>query len=90
MPRPCAVGTFASSATQRDRHLHSIAEHGRAAWQEASGYTKRARAKAVGRFKQGIGDGLHPDRRRAAEVDVAVHALNRMLQLGRPLFVRIA
>ncbi len=38
-----------------DGHLHSIAEHGPAAWQKASGYTKRARADAaIGRFKQVI------------------------------------
>jgi len=30
------------------------------------------------------------DERRATEVDVAVHALNRMLELGRPISVRIA
>ena len=85
--------TAATEPTQRDRHLHSIAEHGRAAWQKASGYTMRARAEAViGRLKQVIGDGLRSrtDRRRATEVDVAVHALNRMLELGRPISVRIA
>ncbi len=32
----------------------------------------------------------HTDERRAAEVAVAVHALNRMLELGRPISVRIA
>ncbi len=56
-------------------------------------YTKRARAEAaIGRFKQVIGDGLRSraDRRRATEVDVAVHALNRMLELGRPISARIA
>ena len=38
-----------------------------------------------------IGDGLraHTDRRRATEVAVAVYALNRMLDLGRPSYVRI-
>ncbi len=85
--------TAETEPTQRDRHLHSIAEHGRAAWQKASGYTKRARVEAaIGRFKQVIGDGLrsHTDRRRATEMDVAVHALNRMLELGRPISVRIA
>ena len=43
-PRSTAVpGKTAETApTQRGRHLHSIAEHGRAAWQKASGYTKRA------------------------------------------------
>ncbi len=94
-PRSTAVPseTAETEPTQRDRHLHSIAEHGRAAWQKASGYTKRARAEAaIGRFKQVIGDGLRSrtDRRRATEVDVAVHALNRMLELGRPISVRTA
>jgi len=39
-----------------------------------------------------IGDGLRSrtDGRRATEVEVAVHALNRMLELGRPISVRIA
>jgi len=94
-PRSTAVPSEAAEAkpTQRDRHLQFIAEHGRAAWQKASGYTKRARAEAaIGRFKQVIGDGLRSrtDQRRATEVDVAVHALNRMLELGRPISVRIA
>ncbi len=94
-PRSTAVPseTAATTPTQRDRHLQSIVQHGRAAWQKASGYTKRARAEAaIGRFKQVIGDGLRSrtDRRRATEVDVAVHALNRMLELGRPISVRVA
>ena len=93
-PRSTAVPseTAETAPTQRDRHLQFIAEHGRAAWQKASGYTIRARAEAaIGRFKQVIGDGLHSrtDQRRATEVDVAVHALNRMLELGRPISVRI-
>ena len=85
--------TAESEPTQRDRHLQRIAEHGRMAWQKASGYNLRARAEAaVGRWKQVIGDGLRAraDERRATEVDVAVHALNRMLELGRPTSVRIA
>ncbi len=94
-PRSTAVPseTAESAPTQRDRHLQFIAEHGRAAWQKASGYTKRARVEAtISRFKHVIGDGLRSrtDQRRATEVDVAVHALNRMLELGRPNSVRIA
>jgi len=94
-PRCTAVPSEAAQTapTQRDRHLHSIAEHGRAAWQKASGHTKRARAEAaIGRFKQVIGDGLRlrTDQRRATEVDVAVHTLNRTLELGRPISVRVA
>ena len=82
-----------SEPTPRDRHLQHIIDLGRMAWQKASGYTKRARAEAaIGRWKQVIGDRLraHTDERRAAEVDVAVHALNRMLEFGRPSYVRTA
>jgi hypothetical protein len=85
--------TAATAPTQRDHHLQQIAKHGRLAWQAASGYTKRARAETgMSRFKQVIGDGLrsHTDERQATEVDVAVHVLNRMLELGRPNSVRIA
>ena len=94
-PRSTAVPseTAETAPTQRDHHLQCIAEHGRAAWQKASGYNIRARVEAtIGRFKQVIGDGLRSrtDQRRAAEVEGAVHALNRMLELGRPESVRIA
>ena len=34
--------------------------------------------------------GAHTDERRRTEVAVAVHALNRMLDLGRPSYVRVA
>ena len=66
---------------------------GRMAWQRSSSYTTRARAEAaVSRSKQLIGDGLRSrtDERRATEVDVTVHALNRMSELGRPNCVRTA
>src|SRR4051812_46535625 len=94
-PRSTAVPSETAEAapTQRDHHLQCIAEHGRAAWQKASGYNIQARVEAtIGRFKQVIGDGLRcrTDPRRATEVEVAVHALNRMLELGRPESVRIA
>src|SRR3954471_17503435 len=94
-PRATAVPsqTAESEPTQRDRHLQLIAKRGRRAWQKASGYTKRARAEAViGRWKQVIGDRLraHTEERRATEMDVAVHVLNRMLELGRPTYVRLA
>jgi len=94
-PRANAVPseTAETAPTQRDHHFQQIAEHGRMAWQKASGYTGRARAETgMSRFKQVIGDGLrsHTDERRAAEVKVAVHVLNRRLELGRPNSVRIA
>jgi len=92
-PRATAMPseTAKTEPTQRDRHLQHIAEHGRMAWQNASGYTMRARAEAAnGRFKQMIGDGLRSrmDDRRPTEVDVAVHVLNHMLKFRRPNYVR--
>ena len=94
-PRSTAVpsATAETALTRRDRHLRLIAERGRMAWQKATGYNARARAEAaVSRYKRVIGDGLHSrtDRRRATEVHVGVHALNRMLDLGRPTYVRTA
>jgi hypothetical protein len=52
----------------------------------------RLHEAGIGGSKQVIGNGLRSrtDRGRATEVDVAVHALNRMLGLGRPISVRIA
>src|ERR687883_64619 len=76
-PRATATprDTAATAPTQRDRHLRQIVEHGRMAWQKASGDTKRARAEAaISRYKRVIGDGLrsHAEGRRAIEVAVAV------------------
>ena len=94
-PRSSAVPskTAETAPTQRDRHLQLVAEKGRMGWQKASGYNKRARAEAtIGRFKRVIGDGLRSrtDERQASEVDIAASALNRMLELGCPNYVRIA
>jgi Transposase DDE domain len=94
-PRSTAVPSEAAEIepTQRDRHLQRIAEKGRMGWQKASGYNKRSRIEAaIGRYKQVIGDGLRSreDGRRSTEVGVAVHVLNQMLELGRPISVRIA
>jgi Transposase DDE domain len=94
-PRATAVpsDTAESAPTQRDDHLRLIAAHGRLGWQKRSGYGRRSRAEAaIGRWKRVIGDGLRSrtDERRATEVAVAARALNRMLELGRPSYVRIA
>jgi hypothetical protein len=94
-PRSTAVPSemAESTPTHRDRHLQSIAEHGRMGWQKRSGYTRRALVEsAISRLKRVIGDALRSrtDRRRATEVAIAVHALNRMLELGRPKSVRMA
>jgi hypothetical protein len=94
-PRSTAVLSedVEAAPTQRDRHLQSIAEHGRIGWQKRSGYTRRALVEAaISRLKRVIGDALRSrtDQRRITEVAIAVHALNRMLELGRLKCVRIA
>ena len=88
-----ASGAAATAPTQRDRHLQLIAERGRLGWQKASGHNRCALAEvAISRDKRVIGDTLRSrtDPGRATEVAIAVHALNRMLELGRPESVRIA
>ncbi|MGF9764416.1 IS5 family transposase [Microvirga sp. 0TCS3.31] len=94
-PRATAVLSEDDQAgpTQRDRHLQNIAEHGSTGWQKRSGYNRRALVEtSISRFKRVIGDGLRArtDQRRATEVAIAISALNRMLELGRPKSVRIA
>lgn len=94
-PRSSAVpsDTAETAPTMRDCHLQSVYEYGRTAWQKASGDQWHALVEAdISRFKRVIGDGLrsHADRRRATEVAIAVNAMNRMLELGRPEYVRLA
>jgi hypothetical protein len=85
--------TAETAPTQRDRHIEVIAERGRMGWQEASGYDWRALMEAdLSRWKRVIGAALrsHTDGRQATEVAIAADVLNRMLELGRPEYVRIA
>jgi hypothetical protein len=66
---------------------------GRMGWQATSGYNCRAMVEAdIARWKRVIGDGLRSrtDGRQATEVATAAGVLNRMLELGRPEYVRIA
>src|SRR4051812_23407533 len=92
-PRANAVPSEAAeiAPTQRDRHLRCIIERGRMGWQKASEYNSRALVESdVSRWKRIIGDGLRSqtDGRQASEVAIAADVLNRMLELGRPEYVR--
>ena len=90
---PCVTAAPSETApSQRDRHLQTIARHDRLAWQKQSGYAKRALTEAaMSRSKQVTGDDLNArtDQCRATKVAVAVRALNRMSEPGRPNYVRI-
>src|SRR6266403_5316730 len=93
-PRSSAVASATAeiAPTKRDRHLQLIAERGRMGWQRAAGYNWRALVEAdIGRYKRVIGDALHSRTkgRQTTEVAIAVASLNRMLELGRPEYVRL-
>jgi hypothetical protein len=94
-PRSSTVPSDAAETapTMRDRHMQNISEHGRMAWQKTFGYHWRVLVEAdISRFKRVVGDGLRSrtDQRRATEVAIALNVLNRMLELGRPEYVRLA
>ena len=94
-PRSSAVpsDTAGTAPTRRDRHIALIAERGRTGWQKVSGYNWRALVESdVSRWKRVVGDALRSrmDGHRATEVAIAAQVLNRMLDLGRPEYVRIA
>jgi Transposase DDE domain len=93
-PRSSAVpsATAETAPTKRDRHLQLIAERGWMGWQRASGYNWRALVEAdIGRYKRVIGDALRSrtGSRQTTEVAIAAASLNRMLELGRPEYVRL-
>jgi hypothetical protein len=89
VPPSASAGT---APTRRDKHIQEIAEHDRMGWQKSSGYNVRAKVEAaIGRYKRVIGDALRSriDETEATEVAIAAAALNRMLEFGRPNYVRI-
>ena len=90
-PRGTSV-TDGTIATQRDRHIATVAKHGRMGWQRRSGYNRRSLIEtAMFRYKTIIGGRLHartlPNQR--TEAKIGCNALNRMTALGMPASVRI-
>jgi hypothetical protein len=77
----------AIAPTQRDRHLKCIAEKG-AAWPGRKPLVTVDAQKLRRQLADEASDRRQPafayTRRRATEVEVAVHVLNRMSALGRP------
>ena len=81
----------AHNPSQRDKHIASIAVHGRLGWQKESGYGRRALVEtAMGRYKGIIGRRLRARSLsgQRAETAVGVAVLNRMLHAGPPNSVR--
>jgi transposase len=94
-PRASAVPSTedAGARSQRDRHIRLIAEKGRMAWQNATGYGRRSLAEtAVGRYKAIIGPKLRARILPAqqGEVAMAAEVLNRMIRVAKPVSIRVA
>jgi hypothetical protein len=92
-PRSNAVPTSTAQTepSQRDQLLAVIAERGRKGWQ-ITVYSCRALVEAdINRWKQGTGGALRSrtDGRQTTEAAIAASVLIRMLDLGRPDYVRV-
>ena len=90
-PRPTAVAGE-TTATQRDKHLTTIAEHGRVNWQRSSGYNRQSLVETtMFRYKTVIGRRLHARtlRNQRTEAKVGCDLLNRSTSLGMPASARI-
>ena len=84
--------TAETAPTQRHRHIQTIAEKGRLAWQRSSGDNKRAGVEnQMARWKGVLGEArrFHSNQAQATEVAIGVAVLNRMLDLGPPNSVRV-
>jgi len=77
----------------RDRHIAEIETKGRMAWQKSTGYNQRSRVETqMGRWKTVIGPKLKARNfeHQKTEAKIGVRVLNRMAELGRPEFRRVA
>ena len=73
----------------RDFHIAEIESKGRIAWQKSSGYNQRSRIETqIGRWKTVIGHKLKARtfNNQKTETKIGVWILNRMTELGRPIF----
>ena len=81
-----------TKATQRDRHLAMIDEHGRMAWQRRAGYNRRSLVEtAMFRYKTIIGRKLQARTlsNQKTEAKIGCNVLNRMTGLGMPASARV-
>ena len=77
----------------RDRHIVKIQTHGRMAWQSGSGYNQRSGIETqMGRWKAIIGPKLKARcfENQQTEAKIGVAILNKMTELGRPVFKQIS
>lgn len=83
----------ALNPTVRDQYIAEIESLGRLAWQKSTGYNQRSRGETqMGRWKNVIVPKLKARTldNQKTQAKIGVRALNRMTELGRPEFQRIA
>ncbi|MGI9503583.1 MAG: IS5 family transposase [Geminicoccaceae bacterium] len=93
-PRKTAVlsSEDVDEQTGRDRHILELEAKGRMAWQKAHDYGRRSLVETtMGRYKSIIGDRLRArhDEAQSMEVAIAVKTLNHMMNLAKPISVRV-
>ena len=79
--------------SQRNEHIETINEKGRAAWQDITNYGRRSLVElAMLRYKTLIGNKLKARElpRQIAEAQASVRAINKITQLGMPVSVKVA
>lgn len=82
-----------SEASSRDRCIAKIQTGGRMAWQSSSGYNQRSRIETqIGRWKAVVGPKLKARsfENQQTETNIGVTILNKMTELGRPVFEQIS
>jgi hypothetical protein len=90
-PHKSAVRS-ATGTTWRDRHIETIAQKGRATWQQITGYNFRSYVElAMQRYKRIFGNTMKSRAlaRQKTEAWIGASALNRMTNLGMPASVKI-
>ena len=78
--------------SQRDRHIQTIAQEGRIAWQRKTGYNLRSHVElAMQRYKRVFGNLMKARAlpQQKTEAGISASALNRMNPLGMPISVKI-
>ena len=90
-PRASSIVNINTNAqTCRDSHVHAIAKTGRTAWQTASEHGRRSIVETtMGRYKHIIGPKLRERSiaGQSGEVARAIHVLNQMIRIAKPISV---
>lgn len=90
-PHKTAVCSDAGDS-QRDRHIQTIAQEGRIAWQRKTSYNLRSHVElAMQRYKRIFGNLMKARAlpQQKTEAGISASALNRMTNLGMPVSVKI-